>query len=186
VGVVFIAEDADGAKAEASLAPEPWGEAGDAVAGADEEGVLLANLAEGDADEDAREGGVCPEEDDVEIRDEAEKEDAGDVAGVLGDEEEEEEAADRPDSLAEDDGKMLEDGAVVEGFAEAAGAEEIARKEAGDEGEAVGAVAGGIEIAIGGGDMRENEEPRPEQEDDRRSLKGDEEGFNAADALGDH
>ena len=62
MGVGVVAQDADGAEAEARLATEPRGETGDTVAGADEEGVLLSHLAKGNPKEQAGEETMSPKE----------------------------------------------------------------------------------------------------------------------------
>ena len=184
MGVGFIAQYADGAEAEARFAAEPRGDAGDAVAGADKEGVLLAHFAEREPEEETGEETVCPKEEDVEGGDKRDEEKTGDVSGVLCEEEEEEEGADGPDGLTKDDGEMIEDGALVENFADAAGtAEEMASEEAEDEGEAIGGVAGEIDHAKPRKEMDEEREPEPEKEDHGRALEGHEKRFNAANTL---
>ena len=187
MGMGFIAKDAHGAKAEAGLALEPWGKAGHAMAGADEEGLLLAHFAKGGPEQQAGQHAIGPEQDDVEGGDEGNEEEAGDVAGVLGDEQKEEQAADGPGGLAEDDGQMLEDGALVEHLADADGAaKEIAGEEAEYEGQAVGIVTGQIDAAIGSGEMGEDCEPGPKEKDHCRALKRNEERLNSSNAVGNH
>ena len=183
MSVVLIAQDSHGAKAETGLAPQPGGQMGESEAGADEQGFLLPHFAEGYPEEEVGEPVIGGEEAEIKRSDEGKQEKAGDVAGVFGHEQEEEERAHRRHGLAQNGGEMLQKGALVKGLA---GAAQVRGEKADDEYEAVAVVAGQVQRAIRRQNPGKHAEPGPEQDDSHGGLEGDEEGFNAADALGNH
>jgi len=106
---------------------------------------------------------------------------------VLGDEEKEKQAADRPNALAKNDGQMFEKRSLVESLPDTArSAKEIPGEEPQDKAEAVGIIPREIEPAKRSRKMREHREPGPEEQNDGGGLKRDKKRLNASDALGNH
>ena len=109
------------------------------------------------------------------------------MPGILGDEEKEEQAAERPRGLPEGDGEMLHEGALEQRGAQAAGTpEQMTGDEAAEQNHAGREVTGPVHRVKRGNDEREESVPAPEEQSRCRRLERDEQRLYAANPVGDH